>query len=136
MDAARTMELEDLGQLAAVRRFVAAAADELGAQVDRGDLALVIGELAANALLHGGAPARIEVAAGDDGGLVLRVHDASSTLPEVVRGDPWDATGHRGMVLVETLAASWGAEVEPGGKQVWAHLAPAPVSPRSAARRG
>lgn len=137
MDAVRTLEVPpDLAQLASVRRFAAEVADDLGALVDRDDLAVVIGELVANAMLHGHGPVRLEIGPAGAGGLAIAVHDASGELPQVVRGGPWDATGHRGMVLVEALTDGWGVDLEPGGKRVWARLAPAGVSPRSGARPG
>ena len=137
MDDVRTLEVPpDLAQLAPVRRFAATAADDLGAEVDRSDLALVIGELVANAILHGQAPVRLEISSTADHGLAISVHDGGAELPQVIRGAPWDATGHRGMVLVDALTTGWGVELEPGGKRVWAQLAPAGVSPRSGARPG
>ena len=137
MSAVRTMPFPpDLGHLAAIRRFVLTAADDLGARVDRNDLALIASELAANAALHANSPAEVRVEVTDDGEVLLEVRDGSPVLPRVVVGEPWDATGHRGMVLVEALSLSWGAETSEAGKRVWAHLAAAPVSQRTAAPPG
>lgn len=56
------------------------------------------------------------------GGLRIEVHDASSVRPEQ-REPASDASGGRGLVLVDALADTWGvAERNGPGKVVWAHL--------------
>ncbi|MFJ9340080.1 ATP-binding protein [Streptomyces sp. NPDC101733] len=94
------------------------------------DVELVVGELAANAVLHGRVPGRdFEVRLGYDG---LRVHVEVSDArgdkapPEVLaEADPRWAEGGRGLVLVQAVAREWGvAPREAGGpgKTVWARL--------------
>ncbi|MFJ8543592.1 ATP-binding protein [Streptomyces sp. NPDC093586] len=90
-------------------------------------IALVVGELAANAVLHGRVPGRdfelclrYDRAAG-----VVRV-EVSDTRPGRPRQPgavpgPADADGGRGLFLVDTLAARWGVHERTGpGKTVWA----------------
>lgn len=93
------------------------------------DVELVVGELAANAVLHGRVPGRdFEVRLGYDGLRVrIEVSDARGDRlpPEVAAAvDPWSSEGGRGLVLVRALARDWGVTPRaPGpGKTVWACL--------------
>lgn len=94
------------------------------------DVELVVGELAANAVLHGRVPGRdFEVRLGYDGLRVrVEVSDArgdQAPPEEPPPVDPWSAEGGRGLVLVRALAREWGvAPRERGGpgKTVWACL--------------
>jgi len=54
-------------------------------------------------------------------GLTILVEDASAT-PPVLQADCGDAEGGRGLMLVDTLAASWGWERTSTGKIVWFEL--------------
>lgn len=114
----------DPAHLAAVRDFAAHAADDLGSTVSRADLALVVGELAANAALHQRGEAELVVRSCDDGGLDVEVHDHDAVLPHAHDAAPDDPAGHRGLAIVRAVSAAWGVEPEPGGKRVWAHLTP------------
>ncbi|MGW2519824.1 ATP-binding protein [Streptomyces sp. NPDC001617] len=108
--------------------------------------ALVVAELAANAVTHG----RLQ---GRGFRLTLAVEDSDTLRIEVVdpRGDRWplarrtagpDGDTGRGLLLIDALATSWGSEPwPPSGKAVWAEIAlPCPVitssesTPRSATR--
>ncbi len=92
-------------------------------------LALVVGELAANAVQHGRVPGRkfglrlaLDRAAG-----VLRVEvaDASSAkrLPTAAPSSSPDGESGRGLLLVDVLAERWGSTPRsPVGKTVWAEL--------------
>ncbi|WP_326687747.1 ATP-binding protein [Streptomyces sp. NBC_01795] len=113
--------------------------------------ALVIGELTANAALHGRAPAgrlagrdfRLRLMIGP--GLVLprtlRVEVADGRGERVPRGlgdttavravPGADDEGGRGLLLVETLASRWGVVARPpSGKTVWAECDLFPTHPR------
>jgi anti-sigma regulatory factor (Ser/Thr protein kinase) len=81
---------------------------------------LLTSELVANAIHHGPADGHISVETGVvDGHLHVTVTDQGAGSP-VVRDPPADATGGRGMMLVEMLAVSWGTTPLPdGGKAVW-----------------
>ncbi|WP_443065968.1 ATP-binding protein [Streptomyces sp. NBC_00503] len=94
------------------------------------DVELVVGELAANAVLHGRVAGRdFEVRLGYDGLRVrVEVSDARGDRepPGVVAAvDPWSAECGRGLVLVEAVAREWGVRprgVGGPGKTVWACL--------------
>lgn len=107
----------------AARRFASSA---LGA--DNGsDVALVVSELAANAVRHAETP--FELALEDDGRRVrVEVRDGSPTLPSP-RGSQDDGITGRGLLIVEHLSSAWGARQTAGGKVVWAEL------PSATARR-
>jgi anti-sigma regulatory factor (Ser/Thr protein kinase) len=83
------------------------------------DVALLVSELAANAVLHGRTEFDVTASREDD---VVRVDvtDRSPTPPAMKRYGPEAPTG-RGLRLVDLLADRWGVEAEvPGpGKTVW-----------------
>nr|WSX54569.1 ATP-binding protein [Streptomyces sp. NBC_00974] len=94
------------------------------------DVELVVGELAANAVLHGRVPGRDFEIRLDYDGLRVRVEvsdargdkEPPEALPDV---GPWSAEGGRGLALVQAVAREWGvAPRGPGGpgKTVWACL--------------
>ena len=86
------------------------------------DAALVVSELATNAVLH--ARSDFSVVVSWQGTAVrVSVRDASAAAP--VRQDvPVLATAGRGVALVAAIAGRWGAELVGGGKIVWAELSP------------
>lgn len=82
------------------------------------DARLVVSELTTNAVLHGGPPIELRLAATGDT-LVISVSDGSSTPPRPVA--PRLESG-RGLALVESVA-DWGCADVPGdGKVVTARL--------------
>jgi anti-sigma regulatory factor (Ser/Thr protein kinase) len=111
----------DVTHLASIRDFAERAARELEVAVDRDDLLVIVGELAANAAIHQGGEAEITVAALPHG-LLVEVRDHDPFIPDIVHGDAWDADGHRGLFLVDALSQAWGVEPIEGGKRVWAVL--------------
>ncbi|WP_435838523.1 SpoIIE family protein phosphatase [Streptomyces achromogenes] len=83
---------------------------------------LVVSELVTNALVHTGGPVRLDLdLAGHR--LRLAVTDSSPRGPVKPAGIGWEATGGRGIRLVEAVSAAWGTVPVSGGKQVWAELA-------------
>ncbi|MER5732463.1 ATP-binding protein [Streptomyces sp. NPDC002138] len=94
------------------------------------DVELVVGELAANAVLHGRVPGRdFEVRLGYDGLRVrVEVSDArgDAAPPEVLpEADPCWAESGRGLALVQAVAREWGVRPRgtgAPGKTVWARL--------------
>ncbi|MET3986632.1 anti-sigma regulatory factor (Ser/Thr protein kinase) [Streptomyces sp. PvR034] len=94
------------------------------------DVELVVGELAANAVLHGRVPGRdFEVRLGFDGQRVrVEVSDArgDAAPPEVLpEADPCWAENGRGLALVQAVAREWGVRPRgtgAPGKTVWARL--------------
>lgn len=81
---------------------------------------LLVSELVANAVLHTGTPLEVVVEAGHDRARI-EVHDGNPQLPARKHYSNLSATG-RGLLLVERLAASWGAEPTAAGKVVWFEL--------------
>lgn len=84
--------------------------------------AQVLSELTTNAALHAHTAYTVALRL-DDESLLIEVTDASARIPQPRRYAA-DATTGRGMVLVETLSASWGTTPVQGGKTVWARLHP------------
>ena len=98
----------------AARAGVAAVSDTLG---------LLVSELVSNVVLH--ARTSCEVSISRVGSrLRVEVRDGSSRLPRVVgKPDPFALSG-RGMLLIDALSDSHGAEpLDGGGKLVWFELA-------------
>ncbi|MEU3414597.1 SpoIIE family protein phosphatase [Streptomyces sp. NPDC006658] len=104
------------------RRFTRRTLRSWGLPQDTVDAALlVVSELVTNALVHTGGPVRLDL------GLVghrlrLAVTDSSPRGPVKPAGIGWEATGGRGIWLVEAVSAAWGTVPVSGGKQVWAEL--------------
>lgn len=114
----------DIAALAGVRHFAVSQARELGAMVDFAVLEVVVGELAANAAVHQGGSARLDIELRQDGSLEISVFDGSADQPRLVQEDPWNTEGHRGVQLVAALSEEWGVENTAEGKRVWARLDP------------
>ncbi|MEU6524653.1 ATP-binding protein [Streptomyces sp. NPDC046924] len=91
---------------------------------------LVVGELAANAVLHGRVPGRdFALRLVRDGGRALIRVEASDTRPALPARRAPGEDGSRGLVLVDALAVDWGVRDRPGpGKTVWAECATTPRS--------
>ncbi|WP_438293281.1 ATP-binding protein [Streptomyces sp. HUAS TT7] len=88
------------------------------------DAEYVVGELAANAALHGRVPGRDLrlLLRADEVTLRIEVTDAQGDRLPVVRRDPYGESG-RGLLLVGALADRWGVLPGPGPcKTVWAEL--------------
>ncbi|MCW2725087.1 MAG: putative sensor protein [Frankiales bacterium] len=106
------------------RRFAVAALAELPMDVVDA-AALVVTELATNAVLHGSAPYRLVVSSQPDGHpdgrARIEVHDGSRAVPvrPLAGGD--GMTG-RGLALVDAVAADWGVVATDDGKYVWVEL--------------
>ena len=96
----------------------AATADQRAAAED---VLLVVSELVTNALVHTGGQVRLDLALVN-GRLRLAVADASPRTPVKPTSIGWEATGGRGILLVEALSAAWGTLPVSGGKQVWAEF--------------
>ncbi|MFI9216098.1 ATP-binding protein [Streptomyces werraensis] len=88
--------------------------------------ALIVAELAANAVLHGRVPGRDITLRLTHGPNTLRVEVADArgeTVPQLPSSLAPDAETGRGLLLVEALASRWGVDTEPGpGKRVWAEI--------------
>ncbi|MFF3894458.1 ATP-binding protein [Streptomyces sp. NPDC001812] len=92
-------------------------------------VALVVGELAANAVRHGRVPGRdfgLRLALDEAAGLVrIEVADAAAAKrpPAALPSSCPDGESGRGLLLVDVLAERWGWEPrDPVGKKVWAEV--------------
>ncbi|MEV0268220.1 ATP-binding protein [Hamadaea sp. NPDC050747] len=88
---------------------------------------LIVSELVANAVRHGGGLLEIAVQAHETQ-VTISAADSTSIPPR--RRTP-DTTGGYGLALIDQLAAAWGVDDYEGGKLVWVRLRshPAPVRP-------
>jgi GAF domain-containing protein/anti-sigma regulatory factor (Ser/Thr protein kinase) len=102
------------------RQLVRRRAEELGRPAAAEPAALVASELITNALLHGGGCQALDVRPTQDG-VRIEVRDGNRNPPRVGIHSEVGLTG-RGLRLVAALATRWGAEVEDGGKVVWAEV--------------
>jgi anti-sigma regulatory factor (Ser/Thr protein kinase) len=91
---------------------------------DRADLlddgAMVVSELASNAVLHGGSD--VTVALSRRGSRVRMVVGDSSQSEPVLRQPGPAVLGGRGLHVVSAVAHRWGYDVDADGKLVWAEL--------------
>lgn len=92
-------------------------------------VALIVGELAANAVQHGRVPGRdfgLRLALDRAAGLLrIEVADAAAAkrLPTAAPTSCPEGESGRGLLLVDALAVRWGsAPRRPMGKTVWAEL--------------
>ena len=93
---------------------------------DLGYLALIVGELTANAAEHQTGEAELVVRVHPDGRTDVEVVDSDPTIPTSIESAPWDLEGHRGLHLVSVISNSWGVTPEGTGKRIWACLVPPP----------
>ncbi|GAA2910274.1 ATP-binding protein [Streptosporangium fragile] len=96
------------------------------------DCVLIISELVTNAVQHGGAACALRIRSS--GGFVRgELFDPGAGAPRMCARD-MDATGGRGLQIVDSLADDWGvAHPSAGGKVVWFVLAlPDPFRPSPA----
>ena len=112
------------------RRTVTATLGEAGLHDQVDTAALLVSEVATNALRHGGGPEELiieidaeGVSVGVTDGSPQPPHEERSAGPGAVRvvGGGLTESG-RGLLLVDMLADSWGWRPEAGGKLVWFRL--------------
>ena len=104
--------------IALLRRYAVTTCTRLGRSDAVDTVALLVSEVATNAVLHAYGPeVRIRVLAL---GRCLRVEvvDGSPVLP-VQRHAAAGAEGGRGLALVEALAVRWGVDARATGKTFW-----------------
>jgi MEDS: MEthanogen/methylotroph, DcmR Sensory domain len=113
---------------AEARHFAVGALRRLGAAELADDVALVVTELAANAVVHAHSAFTVDLAVRPD---VLRISVRDdSPLPPAVAGPALPAAPLHGLGAVAALASRWGVEpLGPDGKAVWAELRRPPRSP-------
>ncbi|ARP73881.1 PAS sensor protein [Streptomyces pluripotens] len=111
------------------RRFTRRTLRGWGVPGETVDVALlVVSELVTNALVHTEGQVRLDLSLVGQR-LRLAVADSSPRSPMKPTSVGWEATGGRGILLVEAVSEAWGTLPVSGGKQVWADLAPAAESP-------
>jgi anti-sigma regulatory factor (Ser/Thr protein kinase) len=83
---------------------------------------LLVSELAANAVLHGGPPIIVRVECDGGEGLRVSVTDGNPEPPNPRDAGPEAGSG-RGLRLVDVISSRWGVDPRPGeGKVVWFRL--------------
>jgi anti-sigma regulatory factor (Ser/Thr protein kinase) len=80
-------------------------------------VALLVSEVASNAVLHARTPFQVTLHA-DEQRIRIEVTDSSSAQP-VVKQYRADSVTGRGLHLVEAAASRWGIEPTASGKTVW-----------------
>jgi hypothetical protein len=113
------------GHLAEVSRARRLATDWAGrVACDSDELALLVTEVATNALRHGGPGVDLWLRPLPAGGVRVELIDGrADALPRLRRPDA-DAEGGRGLMIVAALARAWGSERLSAGKWVWFELDP------------
>ena len=86
-----------------------------------GDMELLTSELVGNAIRHGQSPFHV-IVRYDGPAVRVEVGDGSAALPRRLQPDP-DATGGRGIQIVDHVARDWGVTLTRDGKRVWFELA-------------
>jgi anti-sigma regulatory factor (Ser/Thr protein kinase) len=104
----------------AARHFVVDVLRSWGHEALAADGALIVTELASNALRHAASPFRALVEQRPDG-LRIGVEDALDVAVEPRNASADDLSG-RGVAIVAALSERWGHRPVPGGKVVWADL--------------
>lgn len=119
-EASRTFAVA-LSSPGRARAFVAATLTTWGARDElHDDAALVVTELAANAIKHARSGFTVSLDRVEDG-IRITVGDADPA-PPARRSPDVRATSGRGLLLIDAVAASWGSTPADGGKLVWARI--------------
>ena len=123
MVEARRAVIDDPSHLADLAPARTAIVDHVrgwAAPVDPDVLALLVGEVVANAVEHGAPPIRVCV--DWDGSRVrVEVHDGGAALPVQHQPGPGE-DGGRGIWLVDHESGTWGVSEDTSGKSVWFEL--------------
>ena len=103
----------------AARRF---AAGRVSSPERRNVVALIVSELATNAVIHAGTGFEVRISEDTDGCVRGSVTDTGGGFPNVERQLPPLGERGRGLRIVERLATAWGTERLTDGKRVWFEL--------------
>jgi anti-sigma regulatory factor (Ser/Thr protein kinase) len=107
-------------QVRAARSFVA---ELLGAgHPCRDDAVLLTSELAGNVVRHAVERDFLVSVAFAAGGVLVAVEDGGSPKIPTLRRPAEDEASGRGLMLVNSLATTWGFQRHPGGTVVWFEL--------------
>jgi anti-anti-sigma regulatory factor len=113
----------------AARRLVTAACERWHLPGMTEPAAIVITELAANAVRHARTGMEIVITRGGRH-LHLAIRDGDSQRPRLVGPAGEIEPGGRGLLLVEAVSTSWGYTLLPDGKVTWASLSTVPSGGR------
>ncbi len=104
------------------RRFVVEVMRDWGLPQLADDVALVVGELATNAVVHGRSAFTVAVSR-TVGSVRVVVGDCSAASPRKRPVSSDRSEGGRGLLLVDAVTQRWGHDRVGSGKLVWADLA-------------
>jgi anti-sigma regulatory factor (Ser/Thr protein kinase) len=105
------------------RRFTRRTLRTWGVPADDMDaVLLVVSELVTNALVHTDGRVRLDLTLINNR-MRVSVADSSPRTPVKPTNLGWEATGGRGILLVEAMSVAWGTLPVSGGKQVWCEIA-------------
>ncbi|HEX3796297.1 MAG TPA: ATP-binding protein [Acidimicrobiales bacterium] len=108
-----------MGQVRAARRFIEGAVRSWG--FDPTVAAMIVGELATNAVVHGRTAFSVSLSDAH-GNLRVEVADQNPRVPSATAQSP-EARSGRGLHIVECLSVAWGVDPIPHeGKVVWAEF--------------
>jgi anti-sigma regulatory factor (Ser/Thr protein kinase) len=98
---------------------------------------LVVSELVANAVVHGGGSRPIELTVRmDTAGLCIEVEDGDPHPPVRITAGR-DQDRGRGLMIVDTMAERWGwVPLQAGGKRVWCQVHEPGSGPAGGGRGG
>ncbi|HZU71709.1 MAG TPA: MEDS domain-containing protein [Acidimicrobiales bacterium] len=102
------------------RRFVAEALRDWGLQELEDSAALVVAELATNAVVHARTGFTVELSLAGER-VRIEVSDSSPGVPVPRSATPMSPSG-RGLLLIDGFTSSWGTELLGERKVVWAEL--------------
>jgi hypothetical protein len=114
--------LSNLSSPALARSRVTTSVEPWGSVGLVSDLRLLVSEVVANAVVHGGADICLELYVLRAYAVRIEVFDSSLQLPELQFGTPPGSESGRGLQLVDALASRWGARHRGDGKVVWFEL--------------
>jgi anti-sigma regulatory factor (Ser/Thr protein kinase) len=106
--------------IGAARNFVSDTLDSWGLQQLIADGAIVVSELATNAIIHAESDFAVSLSSHGDA-VRLAVHDHSPAIPMMRSPLPVAISG-RGLRLITALSRRWGTDLVSDGKVVWAEL--------------
>ena len=117
------MELDAaLGSAATARQFVRSVLDAWDCDDPEEIAILLTSEVVSNAVIHAATRLALDVCWDDEAQMLrVEVRDGDERPPRH-QHPAIDASGGRGIMLVESLARRWGSEPEDGGKVVWFEL--------------
>lgn len=104
------------------RRFTARTLRSWGVSEEVDAVQLVVSELVTNAVVHTMGDVRLDLTLAGDR-LRVAVTDTLPRAPAKPTTVDWEATGGRGLLLVEAMSEAWGSVPVGGGKRVWSEIA-------------